>query len=103
MPADILERKLLFVTGKGGVGKTTVASSLALLAASRGKRTLLCEIDAKGALADYCSARGQPHATFTDFYDVTSHLVAWLTTADLAPATAPRMFARAQELPVLET
>jgi hypothetical protein len=58
---------------------------------------------AKGALADYCSARGQPHAIFADFHDVTAHLVAWLTTADLAPATAPRMFVRPQELPALET
>ena len=50
---DLLERKLLFVTGKGGVGKTTVAAALALIAAERGKRTLVCEFDAKGNLADF--------------------------------------------------
>ena len=48
----LLARRLLFVTGKGGVGKTTVASALAVLAASRGANTLLCEIDAKGDLAE---------------------------------------------------
>jgi anion-transporting ArsA/GET3 family ATPase len=51
--ADLLERKLIFVTGKGGVGKTTIAAALAWLAADRGKRTLVCEIDAKGNLADF--------------------------------------------------
>jgi anion-transporting ArsA/GET3 family ATPase len=51
--ADLLDRKLIFVTGKGGVGKTTVAAALALLAAERGKRTLACEVDAKGNLADF--------------------------------------------------
>ncbi|MEO5898759.1 MAG: ArsA-related P-loop ATPase, partial [Ilumatobacteraceae bacterium] len=50
---DLLDRKLLFVTGKGGVGKTTIAASLALLAAHHGKRTLVGEIDAKGNLADF--------------------------------------------------
>jgi len=49
---DLLDRRLLFVTGKGGVGKSTVSAGLALLAAERGKRTLVCEVDAKGALAD---------------------------------------------------
>ncbi|HEX6596809.1 MAG TPA: ArsA-related P-loop ATPase [Acidimicrobiales bacterium] len=48
---DLLDRRLLFVTGKGGVGKSTVAAALALLAAQRGKRTLACEVDAKGDLA----------------------------------------------------
>ncbi|HUW02453.1 MAG TPA: ArsA family ATPase, partial [Acidimicrobiales bacterium] len=50
---DLLDRRLIFVTGKGGVGKTAVASGLALLAAERGKRTLVCEVDAKGNLADF--------------------------------------------------
>ncbi|MBX7069589.1 MAG: ArsA family ATPase [Microthrixaceae bacterium] len=49
----LLDRRLLFVTGKGGVGKSTIASSLALLAANEGKRTLVCEVDAKGNLADF--------------------------------------------------
>ncbi|WP_116999170.1 ArsA family ATPase [Desertimonas flava] len=47
----LLDRQLLFVTGKGGVGKTSVAAALAHLAARSGKRTLVCEMDAKGALA----------------------------------------------------
>lgn len=52
----MLDRKLLFVTGKGGVGKTTTAAALGQLAASQGKRTLVCEIDAKGNLADFFEA-----------------------------------------------
>src|SRR5256886_4579621 len=43
MPA-MLEKRLLFVPGKGGVGKSTVAASLGLAAAERGKRTIVCEI-----------------------------------------------------------
>lgn len=47
----LLDRRLVFVTGKGGVGKTTVAAALALLAAERKKKTLACELDAKGDLS----------------------------------------------------
>ena len=52
----LLDRKLLFVTGKGGVGKSTIAASLGLLAAEQGKKTLVCEVDAKGNLADFYEA-----------------------------------------------
>ncbi len=47
----LLDLDLLFVTGKGGVGKTTVAAAIAEVAARRGRRVLVCEMDAKGALA----------------------------------------------------
>ncbi len=51
MAAGLLDRRLLFVTGKGGVGKTTIAAAIGLLGARQGRRTLVCEVDAKGDLA----------------------------------------------------
>jgi anion-transporting ArsA/GET3 family ATPase len=41
---SLLDKRLVLVTGKGGVGKTTVAAALALAAARRGKRTVVCEV-----------------------------------------------------------
>src|SRR3712207_9060439 len=38
------DRRLLYVTGKGGVGKTTVAASLGLAAAAAGRCTIVCEV-----------------------------------------------------------
>lgn len=51
--SSLLDLKLVFVTGKGGVGKTTVATALALLASQHGKRVLICEVDAKGDVAGF--------------------------------------------------
>ncbi len=43
--ADLLQRELLLVTGKGGVGKSTLAQALARHASQRGKRVLLVELE----------------------------------------------------------
>jgi anion-transporting ArsA/GET3 family ATPase len=40
----LLDRRLIFVTGKGGVGKSTVSMALGLLAARRGLRTIVAEL-----------------------------------------------------------
>jgi Anion-transporting ATPase len=44
MEALLRDKALLYVTGKGGVGKTTVAAALGLAAAERGRRAIVCEV-----------------------------------------------------------
>jgi anion-transporting ArsA/GET3 family ATPase len=44
MPVPLLDRHLIYVTGKGGVGKTTVSAAIALAAADRGRRAIVCEV-----------------------------------------------------------
>lgn len=43
---DFLDKRLIFVTGKGGVGKSTVATALGIRASLEGKRTIICEVAA---------------------------------------------------------
>jgi anion-transporting ArsA/GET3 family ATPase len=43
---NFLDRRFTLVTGKGGVGKSTVTAILALLHAAAGRRTLVCELNA---------------------------------------------------------
>src|SRR5258708_32420898 len=50
---DLLGRRVLILTGKGGVGKSTTSAALALLAANRGRRGLGVEGDAKGNVPDF--------------------------------------------------
>lgn len=48
----LMTRRLLVCVGAGGVGKTTLAAALALLAARAGRRTLVLTIDPARRLAD---------------------------------------------------
>ncbi len=49
---DVLNAKIVWVGGKGGVGKTTVSSSMGVLAARRNKRTLVISTDPAHSLGD---------------------------------------------------
>jgi anion-transporting ArsA/GET3 family ATPase len=49
--SDFPDVQLHVVTGKGGTGKSTVAASLALAHASRGKTVLLCEVEGRQGIA----------------------------------------------------
>jgi anion-transporting ArsA/GET3 family ATPase len=51
------------VTGKGGVGKSTVAAALGILAARRGKRVLVCEVNAQERVAPLLGAPLSGYAT----------------------------------------
>lgn len=54
--------RVVVVTGKGGVGKTTIGSALGAAAAAAGLRTLLCETSGSDAV---CGRFGVPFAPYT--------------------------------------
>jgi anion-transporting ArsA/GET3 family ATPase len=54
---DLLGRRLLFFTGKGGVGKSTVSAAMALLAAEQGQKVLLVSADGRGDIAAFFEKR----------------------------------------------
>ncbi|MBY0276726.1 ArsA family ATPase [Candidatus Binatia bacterium] len=60
--ADLLQRRLVFTVGKGGVGRTTVTLGIALEAARRGQRVLVVELEgARGLEMALAAQREQVH------------------------------------------
>ena len=55
----LFDRRLIFVTGKGGVGKSTVATALGLVAARRGLRTIVAELASQERFWAAFDRRGQ--------------------------------------------
>ena len=55
---SILDKRLVWITGKGGVGKSTVAAALGMAGARRGKRTIVCEVGEQDRLSRLFRAEG---------------------------------------------
>jgi len=55
----LLDKRLLFVTGKGGVGKSTVAIALGLVAARQGLRTIVVELASQERIQGLFSENGE--------------------------------------------
>ena len=83
--AGLLDRRLVVVTGKGGVGKSSVSAALALLAARRGKRVLVAEVDARERIAPMLGARPSG--------PVVRPVLAGISTVDVDPRHALEEYA----------
>jgi anion-transporting ArsA/GET3 family ATPase len=57
---DLADKRLVFVTGKGGVGKSTVAIALGIAAARRGLRTIVAELSGQARAAETFGVSSQP-------------------------------------------
>tara|TARA_R110000796_G_scaffold54697_4_gene127754 strand:- start:2891 stop:3919 length:1029 start_codon:yes stop_codon:yes gene_type:complete len=101
---DLLDRRLIWVGGKGGVGKTTVSAALAVLAATRGKRCLIVSTDPAHSLGDVFATQLNDHPRRLmlnlDAMEIDPDAE---VEAHLARVTAQmRQFASAEMLPELE-
>jgi len=73
---DLFTRRALWVTGKGGTGKSTISAALALLASERGLKTLLIDVEANGDAARFLDAgasRSEPREARTNLFHLALH------------------------------
>jgi anion-transporting ArsA/GET3 family ATPase len=61
----LLDRDLIVVTGKGGVGKSTVAAAIGIAAAHRGLRTIVAEVGGRGDAGRLLAGTDVDHVSIT--------------------------------------
>jgi anion-transporting ArsA/GET3 family ATPase len=88
----LLDRRLIFVTGKGGVGKSTVAIALGLLAARAGRRTIVAELAGQDRVRESFGETGET------FEEVA--LADGLYTISIDPESAMEEYLRVKTGPV---
>jgi len=84
----LLDRRLVFLLGKGGVGRSTLAAALGLLAARRGRRAIVVEVSGRGDVPRLFARSGEP--------GVESELAPGLWTLDVDPRQALEEYLRDQ-------
>jgi anion-transporting ArsA/GET3 family ATPase len=88
----LLDHRLIFVLGKGGVGRTTVTAALGLLAAQRGARVLVVELAGRSEIPRLLGAGAEVTGDATAELELQPGLFA--TTAE--PTRALEEYLRAQ-------
>lgn len=81
--SSLLQKRVLFFVGKGGVGKTTIASAVAVTAAKLEKKTLLIEIEGKRRASRLLGLPPQEHLT-----NVPREVSPYLSILSISGATA---------------
>jgi len=86
LPLDaLLSRQLHMVTGKGGVGKSTLACALAVHFMNRGERVLLAQVNAKDSHSQMLGLAGIP--------DDLHHVSDKLCVVNVSPEQSLRQYA----------
>jgi anion-transporting ArsA/GET3 family ATPase len=84
----LLDRRLVFLLGKGGVGRSTLAAALGVLAARRGRRAIVVEVSGRGDVPRLFDRTGEP--------GVENELAPGLWTLDVDPRQALEEYLRDQ-------
>lgn len=101
---SLLKRRLLWVGGKGGVGKTTVAAALGITASKRGKKTLVVSTDPAHSLGDAFdrALEDSPRRVLPDLDALELNVDAEVDAHFARIMDQMRKFASAEMLPELE-